>query len=45
MCDYLAFNGLYGYVCGADLDQACAVARRIRAGTVAINRALDIGGA
>jgi aldehyde dehydrogenase (NAD+) len=34
--------GLYGYVAGADLDQARAVARRIRAGTVAINHALDI---
>ncbi|MGI9124090.1 MAG: aldehyde dehydrogenase family protein [Mycobacterium sp.] len=34
--------GLYGYVCGADLDQARALARRIRAGTVAINHALDI---
>lgn len=28
---------------GADVDQARAVARRIRAGTVAINHALDIG--
>ena len=34
--------GLYGYVSGADLDEARAVARRIRAGTVAINHALDI---
>ena len=34
--------GLYGYVAGADLEQARAVARRIRAGTVAINHALDI---
>lgn len=34
--------GLYGYVSGADLDAARAVARRIRAGTVAINHALDI---
>ncbi len=34
--------GLYGYVSGADADQARAVARRIRAGTVAINHALDI---
>lgn len=34
--------GLYGYVSGADLDQARAVARRIRAGTIAINHALDI---
>ena len=35
--------GLYGYVSGADADQARAVARRIRAGTVAINHSLDIG--
>jgi aldehyde dehydrogenase (NAD+) len=34
--------GLYGYVSGADLDQARALARRIRAGTVSINHALDI---
>lgn len=34
--------GLYGYVSGADVDQARAVARRIRAGTVSINHALDI---
>ena len=34
--------GLYGYVSGADVDQARGVARRIRAGTVAINHALDI---
>lgn len=34
--------GLYGYVSGADLDQVRAVARRIRAGTVSINHALDI---
>ena len=34
--------GLYGYVTGADLDQARAVARRIRAGTISINHALDI---
>jgi len=34
--------GLYGYVSGADLEMARAVARRIRAGTVAINHALDI---
>lgn len=33
--------GLYGYVSGADLDEARAVARRIRAGVVAINHALD----
>jgi aldehyde dehydrogenase (NAD+) len=34
--------GLYGYVSGADADRAGAIARRIRAGTVAINHALDI---
>ena len=34
--------GLYGYVSGADVDQARALARRIRAGTVSINHALDI---
>ena len=34
--------GLYGYVAGADLEQARAVARRIRAGTVSINHAIDI---
>ena len=34
--------GLYGYVSGADVDQARAVARRIRAGTVSINHAFDI---
>ena len=34
--------GLYGYVSGADLDQARAVARRIRAGTVSVNHAIDI---
>ncbi|WP_313675407.1 aldehyde dehydrogenase family protein [Mycolicibacterium sp.] len=34
--------GLYGYVSGADLEQARAVARRIRAGTVSINHAIDI---
>jgi aldehyde dehydrogenase (NAD+) len=33
---------LYGYVTGADLDQARAIARRIRAGAVSINHALDI---
>jgi aldehyde dehydrogenase (NAD+) len=33
--------GLAGYVAGADLDQARAVARRIRAGYVAINDAFD----
>lgn len=35
--------GLYGYVSGADLEQARALARRIRAGTVSINHAIDIG--
>ncbi len=34
--------GLYGYVSGADVNQARAVARRIRAGAVAVNHALDI---
>ncbi|AQT80162.1 aldehyde dehydrogenase family protein [Mycolicibacterium litorale] len=34
--------GLYGYVSGADLNQARAVARRIRAGAVTINHAFDI---
>jgi aldehyde dehydrogenase (NAD+) len=34
--------GLYGYVSGADAEQARAVARRIRAGTVSINHAIDI---
>ena len=34
--------GLAGYVSGADLDQARAVARRIRAGSVAINHAFDM---
>ena len=34
--------GLAGYVSGTDLDQARAVARRIRAGSVAINHAFDI---
>ena len=34
--------GLYGYVSGADLDQARALARRIRAGAVTINHAFDI---
>ncbi|MEY9836544.1 aldehyde dehydrogenase family protein [Streptacidiphilus sp. EB103A] len=33
--------GLAGYVAGADLDQARAVARRIRAGYVAINDGFD----
>jgi aldehyde dehydrogenase (NAD+) len=35
--------GLAGYVAGADLDQARAVARRIRAGWVAINDGFDFG--
>ncbi|MEU5880602.1 aldehyde dehydrogenase family protein [Spirillospora sp. NPDC047279] len=35
--------GLAGYVAGADLDQARAVARRIRAGWVAVNEAFDFG--
>ncbi|MGV1089342.1 MAG: aldehyde dehydrogenase family protein, partial [Mycobacterium sp.] len=35
--------GLAGYVSGADLDQARTLARQIRAGTVAINHALDLG--
>ncbi|MCV7317151.1 aldehyde dehydrogenase family protein [Mycolicibacillus parakoreensis] len=34
--------GLAGYVSGADLDQARAVARRIRAGWVTINHAFDL---
>jgi len=34
--------GLYGYVSGADLDEARALARRIRAGAVTINHAFDI---
>ena len=34
--------GLAGYVSAADQDQARAVARRIRAGSVAINHAFDI---
>jgi aldehyde dehydrogenase (NAD+) len=33
--------GLAGYVSAADLDEARAVARRIRAGSVAINHAFD----
>jgi aldehyde dehydrogenase (NAD+) len=33
--------GLAGYVAGADLDQARAVARRIRAGWVAVNDGFD----
>jgi aldehyde dehydrogenase (NAD+) len=35
--------GLAGFVAGADLEQARAVARRIRAGSVAINDAFDFG--
>jgi aldehyde dehydrogenase (NAD+) len=35
--------GLAGYVAGADLDAARAVARRIRAGWVAINEGFDFG--
>ncbi|MFZ0831636.1 MAG: aldehyde dehydrogenase family protein, partial [Mycobacterium sp.] len=34
--------GLYGYVSAADLDVARALARRIRAGAVAINHAFDL---
>jgi aldehyde dehydrogenase (NAD+) len=34
--------GLAGYVSAADLDAARAVARRIRAGSVAINHAFDL---
>ena len=34
--------GLAGYVWSADIEQARAVARRIRAGSVAINHAFDI---
>ncbi|MGE0214695.1 aldehyde dehydrogenase family protein [Mycolicibacterium sp.] len=34
--------GLAGYVSGADLEQARAVARRIRAGSVAINHGFDM---
>jgi aldehyde dehydrogenase (NAD+) len=34
--------GLAGYVSAADLDSARAVARRIRAGSVAINHAFDL---
>ncbi|OHV19581.1 aldehyde dehydrogenase [Parafrankia soli] len=36
--------GLAGYVAGADLEAARAVARRIRAGWVAINDGFDFGG-
>src|SRR6476469_6371212 len=34
--------GLAGYVSGADLDQARSIARRIRAGSVAINHGFDM---
>ena len=34
--------GLAGYVSGADLDKARSVARRIRAGSVAINHGFDM---
>jgi aldehyde dehydrogenase (NAD+) len=34
--------GLAGYVSAADLDQARAIARRIRAGSVAINHGFDL---
>jgi aldehyde dehydrogenase (NAD+) len=34
--------GLAGYVSGADLEQARSVARRIRAGSVAINHGFDM---
>jgi aldehyde dehydrogenase (NAD+) len=34
--------GLAGYVSGADLDQARAIARQIRAGSVAINHGFDM---
>ena len=34
--------GLAGYVSGADLDQARAIARKIRAGSVAINHGFDM---
>jgi aldehyde dehydrogenase (NAD+) len=34
--------GLAGYVSAADLEKARAVARRIRAGSVAINHAFDM---
>jgi aldehyde dehydrogenase (NAD+) len=37
--------GLAGYVSGADLDTARAVASRIRAGQVAINHAFDFNSA
>jgi aldehyde dehydrogenase (NAD+) len=37
--------GLAGYVSGADLDKARAVARRIRAGWVTINHAFDMNAA
>ena len=35
--------GLAGYVSGADLDTARKVARRIRAGSIAINHGFDLG--
>jgi aldehyde dehydrogenase (NAD+) len=35
--------GLAGFVAGADLEHARAVARRIRAGSVSINDAFDFG--
>ncbi|MER5536789.1 aldehyde dehydrogenase family protein [Streptomyces mirabilis] len=35
--------GLAGHVAGEDLEQARAVARRIRAGRVTINEAFDFG--
>ena len=35
--------GLAGFVAGADLEQARNVARRIRAGNIAINDAFDFG--
>jgi aldehyde dehydrogenase (NAD+) len=37
--------GLAGYVSAADLEAARAVARRIRAGSVAINHAFDLNSA
>ncbi len=37
--------GLAGYVSGADLDKARELARRIRAGSVAINHAFDLNSA
>jgi aldehyde dehydrogenase (NAD+) len=35
--------GLAGFVAGADVEQARAVARRIRAGSVSINGGFDLG--